>query len=123
MMDKHYMMYDDVVRVPLIARFPGRIEPGTVRDDFVIHELDLYATFLAAAGLEVPDSAEGVDLLAGAGPDSPGATGREDAFSQYLRLPVRAVPRRGWSATGGGSTCGTSRRSTSCTTWRRTPRS
>ena len=77
MMDKHYMMYDDVVRVPLVARFPGRIEPGTVRDDFVIHELDLHATLLSAAGLEVPEEAEGVNLLAG-------STGREDAFSQYF---------------------------------------
>ena len=77
MMDKHYMMYDDVVRVPLVARFPGRIRPGTVRDDFVVHELDLHATLLAAAGLQPPEGAEGVDLLAG-------ETGRADVFGQYF---------------------------------------
>ncbi|BAM02644.1 sulfatase-like hydrolase/transferase [Phycisphaera mikurensis] len=94
MMDKHYMMYDDVLKVPLVARFPGRIEPGSVRDDFVVHELDLHATLLSAAGVGVPDHAEGLDLLAG-------ATGREDVFSQYFgcqfgQYSTRMVRDRRW---------------------------
>ncbi len=82
MMDKHYMMYDDVVRVPLIMRWPGRTSAGSVCDEFVSHELDLATTICRAAGLEPPDSFEGVDLL----PVVRGlaSTGREDIFSQYF---------------------------------------
>ncbi|MCP4454594.1 MAG: sulfatase-like hydrolase/transferase, partial [Planctomycetes bacterium] len=41
MIDKHFIMYDDVVRVPLIMRWPGRIAPGSRCEAFVSHEIDL----------------------------------------------------------------------------------
>ncbi|MBI3987552.1 MAG: sulfatase-like hydrolase/transferase [Lentisphaerae bacterium] len=63
MIDKHFVMYDDVVRVPLILRWPGRIEPGTVCRDFVSHALDLATTFCRAAGVESPSTFRGGDLL------------------------------------------------------------
>jgi len=78
MMDKHYVMYDDVMRVPLMLRWPGRVAAGT-REDFVIHELDLAATFLDAAGIEAPVSFVGRSLL-----QPPSAEGgRQTAFAQY----------------------------------------
>ena len=77
MMDKHYAMYDDIVRVPLIARLPGRLAAGTARDGFVAHEIDLARTFLSAAGVEAPPSFVGQDLLDPAAPD------RTEAFTQY----------------------------------------
>ena len=76
MVDKHFMMYDDVLRVPLILRLPGVLPAGTVRDDFAVNEIDLARTFLGVAGVEVPKSFVGRDLLAG-------PTGREDVYSQY----------------------------------------
>lgn len=82
MIDKHYMMYDDVVRVPMIMRWPGKIPAGGACDAFVSHELDLATTICSAAGVPVPDAFQGVDLLpvlAGVG-----STGREDIFSQYF---------------------------------------
>lgn len=46
--------YDSGTRVPLLARWPGKIQPGSVRDDLVCF-LDLAPTFLALAGAPVPD--------------------------------------------------------------------
>ncbi|HEY0946671.1 MAG TPA: sulfatase-like hydrolase/transferase [Opitutaceae bacterium] len=45
--------YEDLLRVPLITRFPGRI-PARRRDPRLQTLVDLPATFLACAGLEVP---------------------------------------------------------------------
>lgn len=55
-------LYDEGLHVPLVIRGPG-IAPGTVRDDLVEH-LDLAATSLAAAGIDVPDWMQGHNLLA-----------------------------------------------------------
>ncbi|WP_236254591.1 sulfatase-like hydrolase/transferase [Mucisphaera calidilacus] len=80
MMDKHFMMYDDVLRVPMMMRWPGVTEPGRVCDAFVHHELDLATSLLVAAGIDVPEHYEGVDLsklLRGE------VAEREMAFSQY----------------------------------------
>ncbi|MEO1237183.1 MAG: sulfatase-like hydrolase/transferase [Planctomycetota bacterium] len=54
MMDKHYMMYDDVVRVPLIISQPGTVPAGRACDEMVIHELDLASTICAAAHVTPP---------------------------------------------------------------------
>ncbi len=76
MWDKHFVMYDDVVRVPLIMRWPGHIQPGTTCDAFVSHAIDLAFTFCAATGVDPPDAFAGADLLgllngAGSWPERP----------------------------------------------------
>lgn len=63
MIDKHFVMYDDVVRVPLILRWPGRIRPGIVCDAFLSHAIDLAATFCCVAGLDIPPAFSGLNLL------------------------------------------------------------
>jgi len=60
-------LYDQGTRVPLIMRWPGQIEPGTVVDDLV-NSIDVTATILAAAGAGVPEWMHGRDLL---DPDTP----------------------------------------------------
>ena len=55
-------LYDSGVRVPLIARWPGKIEPGAVRADFV-QFLDLAPTMIAAAGGEPPGHMHGRVIL------------------------------------------------------------
>jgi arylsulfatase A-like enzyme len=81
MIDKHYVMYEDVVHVPLIARWPGRIAPGSCCDAFVSHSLDLAATFCQAAGAAIPATFRGQSLL----PLFAGAqeNGRGDIFATY----------------------------------------
>jgi arylsulfatase A len=66
-------MYEGGIRVPGIARWPGRIEPGTTDDRPVIGS-DVFVTFLSAAGLKPPSdrTIDGVDvtpILTGAAGD------------------------------------------------------
>lgn len=49
-------------KVPLIVRAPGRVEPGLVREDLVAH-IDVAASTLAFAGIEVPAWMEGRPLF------------------------------------------------------------
>lgn len=46
-------LYDSGLRVPLIVRWPGVIQPGSVRDDLTC-VLDYAPTFVSVAGGEVP---------------------------------------------------------------------
>jgi arylsulfatase A-like enzyme len=63
MLDKHYVMYDEIVRVPLIVRWPGRVVPGTVVQDFVYNMLDLPPTITEATGAEPAPDFHGRSLL------------------------------------------------------------
>ena len=82
MIDKHYVMYDDVVHVPLVARWPGVIPGGMVCDEFVVHTLDLASTICEAVGLRVPDDYQGRSLWPLLRGDTP-ADWRQDAVSTY----------------------------------------
>ncbi len=62
MYDKHNVMYEEILRVPLIVRWPERIQPGGVRGDFALNCLDLPPTVLDMAGVAAPDTYEGVSL-------------------------------------------------------------
>lgn len=75
MVDKHYTGYDDILRVPLIVRWPDRFAPGVTDGRFVLHELDLARTIAEATVGEVPDTFVGQNLT--------GNARREDAFIQY----------------------------------------
>lgn len=55
-------LYDSGTRVPLIVSWPGRISPGTVRDDLVAF-IDLAPTVLAVAGVERPARMQGQPFL------------------------------------------------------------
>ncbi|MEO2014310.1 MAG: sulfatase [Fuerstiella sp.] len=46
-------IYEGGQRVPLMVRWPGQIEPGSISDS-VVGPIDLYPTILEAAGLEKP---------------------------------------------------------------------
>jgi arylsulfatase A-like enzyme len=53
MIDKHYILYDDVVRVPLILKYPNAISPvGRTQSEFVYNLLDLPPTLLELVGLQ-----------------------------------------------------------------------
>lgn len=56
-------LYEGGIRVPMIVRWPGQVESGTISDTPVIG-MDLYSTIVAIAGGEVadPEKVEGVDL-------------------------------------------------------------
>ncbi len=82
MIDKHFILYDDVVRVPLFVRWPGHVPAGRTCEAFVSHFIDLASTILDLAGVPVPDTFQGQSLkpiLLGEAED----TGRPDIFAGY----------------------------------------
>jgi arylsulfatase A-like enzyme len=82
MIDKHYIMYDGVVRVPLLARWPARASAGRVCDSFVTNAMDLPSTFCDAAGLEAPGTFRGSSLVPLMTGDEP-TDGRDDIYCAY----------------------------------------
>ncbi|MBT3378364.1 MAG: sulfatase-like hydrolase/transferase [Lentisphaerae bacterium] len=54
--------YEDLLRVPFIVRWPGRVPAGDV-SAALQNSVDIAPTFLAAAGLDTPGAMTGVDQL------------------------------------------------------------
>jgi arylsulfatase A-like enzyme len=54
-------LFDEVVRVPLVIRWPGRVTPGRVIANQT-RTIDLMPTLLGAAGVEPPAHVQGRDL-------------------------------------------------------------
>jgi arylsulfatase A-like enzyme len=59
--DKRFM-YEESYRMPLAARWPGKVQPGTINTDLVSN-LDFAETFLEIAGVEVPADMQGQSLV------------------------------------------------------------
>ncbi len=57
---KQYL-YEEGIHIPFLVTGPG-IQPGSVRDDLIVH-IDMAATSLALAGIEVPAYLESRDLF------------------------------------------------------------
>lgn len=82
MMDKHYVMYEEEVRVPLLVCMPGSETPaGETSDAWVSHYLDLGPTILEACGLPPMPQTQGVSLVG----ELDGTTDRrrDQIFSEY----------------------------------------
>lgn len=62
MIDKHFSMYDDIVRVPMFVRGPD-IPADEENDAFVCHALDIAATICEMTAGEIPASFQGDSLL------------------------------------------------------------
>ena len=98
MVDKHYTGYDDILRVPLIARWPGVLSAGATCDRFILNELDVARTVASAALDAVPETFVGRDLV----DEAKGVgDGRPDAFVQYSgtqqgRCDQRYLRTRRW---------------------------
>ena len=56
--------YTQSIQIPLLMRWPGELEPGSV-DDRLAANLDLAPTLLEAAGVGVPPGLDGMSLLGG----------------------------------------------------------
>lgn len=83
--DKRWM-YEESLRMPFVARWPGRI-PAGLRVPHMIQNIDYAPTFLEAAGLPVPDRIQGaslVELMAGGDPTS----WRDSIYYHYYEFPA-----------------------------------
>ena len=83
MMAHQFSVYDEVLRVPLIIRFPRAFAPGT-RDSSLVQTTQILATLLDLAGLawDGRGALQGQSLL--------GAQGRPLAITEYS-LPPEAI--------------------------------
>jgi len=88
--DKRWI-YEESIRTPLLARWPGVTKPGS-KCDLMVSNVDLAETFLEAAGVPVPADMQGhslVPVLKGQKP----ATWRKAFYYHYYELPVHQVAR------------------------------
>ena len=82
--DKRWM-YEESFRTPLLIRWPGHIQPGSVNTDMVMN-LDFAQTFLEIAGEKQPDDMQGrslVPVLEGKTP----ADWRKSVYYHYYEFP------------------------------------
>ena len=87
---------------PLMVRWPGNIEPGSVDSEHMVSTLDLMPTLLDALGLSIPEKQDGrsmLSILRGGKQD-----GRDAVFTTYNYIrpgiqafPMRAVHTKEWS--------------------------
>lgn len=89
--DKRWM-YEPSARAPLLVRWPGVVEPGTVVEELV-QNTDFAPTFCELAGVDSPARMQGrslVPLLRGERPDA----WRTAAYTRYHEFPgAHDVPR------------------------------
>jgi N-sulfoglucosamine sulfohydrolase len=76
-------VYDSGSRCPLIMRWPGKIAPGTVRDDLVA-VVDFAPTFLTIAGAPLPKELDGRAFLTAEG--KPGSERRRYVYTARDRM-------------------------------------
>ncbi len=89
--DKRFM-YVESLRMPLLARLPGVIPPGSVSDDLV-NNLDFAPTFLALAGVEPPQDMQGESLLP-LFQENPDLQWRKSVYYHYYEYPGAHMTKR-----------------------------
>jgi arylsulfatase A-like enzyme len=85
--DKRFM-YEESLRMPLLVRWPGVTQPGSV-SDALVSNLDFAETFLQMAGLSVPADMQGqslVPVLKGEGATP--ADWRKSLYYHYYEYPA-----------------------------------
>ena len=86
--DKRFM-YEPSLRVPLVVRWPGRVESGS-SNDALVQNLDFAQTFLEVAGVSAPDRMQGesmLPLLAG----EPEGDWRDSIYYEYFEQGIHNV--------------------------------
>jgi len=89
-MYKRYL-YEGGIRVPLIARWPGKIEPGSTTD-LITTQYDLMATLADAGGKPITDEMDGISIMPTLQGEPSKQTARDHLYWEfYERGPQQAV--------------------------------
>ncbi|WP_256988408.1 arylsulfatase [Bordetella genomosp. 9] len=85
------------LRVPFIARWPGRIRPGRISNE-IMHVTDIFTTLAKVAGAEVPTDRpiDGVDQLSFLTSADGNPKSAREGFPFYIKQELRAVKWRDW---------------------------
>ena len=96
--DKRWM-YEESLRTPLLVRWPGKIQAGSLNNQ-IVSPVDFAETFLDLAGVEIPGDMQGrslVPLLEGKTP----ADWRTTFYYHYYEYPGYHFVRRHYGVTDG----------------------
>jgi arylsulfatase A-like enzyme len=85
-------MYEESLRMPLLVRWPGVVEPGT-EIDALVQNLDFAPTFLAMAGAQAPDAMQGHSLVPILKGDTP-EDWRDAIYYHYYEFPGAHMVQR-----------------------------
>lgn len=83
MIDKHYVLYDDIVKVPFLLKWPQVIPSGHICDEFVYNLLDLPPTILEMLDLDYEGQFHGTSLVPLLTDTSAAPPWRENVVSTY----------------------------------------
>ena len=84
-------MYEESIRMPLLIRWPGYVEPGT-RIDAMVQNIDFAPSFLDAAGLEIPEEMQGRSFVPFIKGENSSAW-RNSIYYHYYDHGLHGVPR------------------------------
>ena len=91
--DKRFM-YEPALRIPMLMRYPKKIQAGSVREEMVLN-VDIAPTLLDLAGVEIPGRMQGHSLVALANGEA--TSWRKDWLYEYYDYPSaeHVRPHRG----------------------------
>ena len=89
--DKRFM-YEESLRMPLVARFPGKIPTGSV-NTHLVQNLDFAPTFLELAGVKIPGEMQGKSL-AGFLQNKEEKDWRRSIYYHYYEYPAVHMVKR-----------------------------
>ncbi len=89
--DKRFM-YEESFRTPLIARWPGVVEPGS-QSDALVQNIDFAGTFLDIAGAPIPDDMQGESILPLLKGETPNDW-RKSLYYHYYEYPFWHMVRK-----------------------------
>ena len=83
--------YNEAMRIPLIMRMPGVVEPGSTVEEMVLN-IDIAPTLLDLAGVEAPDIMQGKSMVPLFDPDVK-TPWRDSFLFTYWRDLIPSLPR------------------------------
>lgn len=97
--DKRWM-YEESLVTPLLARWPGVIQPGSVNATDITSNLDFAETFLDLAGADVPADMQGASLVPLFRGETP-SDWRQSFYYHYYEFPGAHSVNRHFGVTNG----------------------
>ena len=88
--DKRWI-FEESLRMPFLARLPGKIPPGSVNDD-IITNVDFAETFLDYAGLDIPQAMQGRSFRANLEGRTPSDWRKAMYYRYWMQVEGSNVP-------------------------------